>query len=83
MVGTVPIGGLHNHIIRKFNMLRVTDKRLVDVSDIAGEADSPCLAILGKIQDDTRRAKQMACVTESNGNTLAYLKRAVVRVGNE
>ena len=82
-VVAVAVGGLHHHIVRLLQKLRVADDRLVDVADIAGENERLVHATLVKLERDARAAEQVARVGEHRRHALAQLDRLTVLAGGD
>ena len=80
---TVSVGGFHDNIIGFINELRVTDERLVDISDISRKYQLSGNSVLGQCEDNACRAEKMACITEINGDTIAYLHSSFIFMRNE
>ncbi len=79
----VAVGGLHHHIVRLLQKLRVADDGLVDVADIAGENERLVHAALVKLERDARAAEQMPRVGEHRRHALAQLDRLTVLAGGD
>ena len=82
-VVAVAVGGLHHHIVRLLQKLRVADDGLVDVADIAGEDERLVHAALVKLERDARAAEQVARVGEHRRHALAQLDRLTVLAGGD
>ena len=77
-VGAVTIGGFHHHKIRFGQVLRVTDQRLVQVADIAGEHNGLAFAVLRYLQGDGSAAQQVAYIGKGGRNAGEHFQRLAV-----
>ena len=74
----IPVGRLHDHIIRLMNVLRIPDQGLVAVSDIAGEHQLPLHAVFLEIDFNGGRAQKMPGVNEANLHAVSQLNFMVI-----
>ena len=81
LVVAVAVGRLHHDVVGLGEDRRVADDRLVPLSQVAGEDDSPRLAVVAHPQLDHRRAEDMAGVVEDGLDVIVDPHGLVVRHG--
>lgn len=82
-VVAVAVGGLHHHIVRLLQKLRVADDGLVDIADVTGEDDRLMNAALRELQRDGGRAEQMPRIGKDCAHALAQLDALTVFADGE
>ena len=72
-VQPVAVGGFYHEVVRALNMLRVAEDGLIDVADIAAEADAALLAVFVQPYLYCRRAEQVPDVGQADGHAVIDL----------
>ena len=80
LVPSVSVGRLHYYIVSLIDILRVTDKRLLMVSDVTREQQLSCLAVLCKPKLDACRAEQVSRIGIAHLYAIAYVYLLIVFV---
>ena len=82
-MGPVPIGGFHYDVVGTGDILRVPDKGLIQIPNIAAEDDFLCNAILGDEDLNGRGAEQMAGVNKADLNAIVEGQHFLVTAAAE
>ena len=81
-VQPVAVGGFYHEVVRALHKLRVAEDGLIDVADIAAEADAALLAVFVQPYLYCRRAEQMPHVGQADGHAVIDLNYLVVPAGD-